>query len=95
MYLRLVRDPDHITGSLAMMAQWKLQDLLSRLPVLNFPIFLIASEGDRAVPPKVSVEAAARMSSARLSLVPRIGHLAHEEAADGLSGLILNHLGAR
>lgn len=95
MYLRLVRDPDHITGSLAMMAQWRLQDLLSRLPVLNFPIFLIASEGDRAVPPKVSVDAAARMPSARLSLVPRLGHLAHEEAADGLSGLILDHLGAR
>ncbi|MGL4237314.1 alpha/beta fold hydrolase BchO [Tabrizicola sp.] len=93
MYLRLVRDVDHVNGTLGMMAQWRLQGLLSRLPALEVPVCLIASEGDRAVPPQVSADAAARMPKARLHRVPHLGHLAHEEAEDGLSGLILDCLG--
>lgn len=95
MYLRLVRDPDHVTGTLGMMAQWRLQGLLSRLPAMAFPVCLIASEGDRAVPPQVSVDAARRMPQARVILLPKLGHLAHEEAADGLSGEILGCLSQR
>jgi len=95
MYRRLVRDPDHLTGALGMMAQWRLQGLLSRLSQTRVPVALIASEGDRAVPPEVSVEAARRIPGARLHLLPRLGHLAHEEAEDGLSGLILDCLRER
>jgi magnesium chelatase accessory protein len=93
MYLRLVRDADHITGALGMMADWRLLGLLSRLPALATPVCLIASEGDRAVPAQVSIDAAKRLPQARLKLVPHLGHLAHEEAEDGLSALILDCLG--
>ncbi len=92
MYLRLVRDPDHVTGALGMMADWRLQGLLTRLPALQTPVHLIASENDRAVPPQVSTNAVKRLSNAKVTLLPKLGHLAHEEAADGLSGLILDSL---
>lgn len=92
MYLRLVQDPDHVTGTLGMMAAWRLQGLLARLPALQGRVVLIASDKDRAVPAKVSEDAAKAMPDARLILVPGLGHLAHEEAADGLSGLVLDAL---
>ena len=92
-YLTLVRDPDHITGALGMMADWKLQGLLTRLPQTQTKVTLIASEGDRAVPPQVSIDAAKRIPGAKLHLLPKLGHLAHEETEDGLSALILDSLG--
>ncbi|MBA4325117.1 MAG: magnesium chelatase [Rhodobacter sp.] len=91
-YLRLVRDPDHVTGALGMMADWRLQGLLNRLPQTKAHVTLIASEGDRAVPAQVSIDAGRRIPGARLHLVPKLGHLAHEETEDGLSALILEVL---
>jgi magnesium chelatase accessory protein len=88
-YLRLVRDPDHVAGALGMMADWKLQPLLNRLPLTKTKVTLIASEGDRAVPAQVSIDAARRIPGATLHLLPRLGHLAHEETEDGLSARIL------
>lgn len=92
-YLRLVRDPDHITGALGMMADWRLQGLLNRLTETQTQVILIASEGDRAVPAQVSIDAAKRIPGAKLHLLPKLGHLAHEETEDGLSALILDSLG--
>lgn len=92
-YLRLVRDPDHVTGALGMMADWKLQPFLNRLPQTQKKVTLIASEGDRAVPAQVSIDAAKRIPGAKLHLLPKLGHLAHEETEDGLSALILDSLG--
>jgi magnesium chelatase accessory protein len=92
-YLRLVRDPDHVTGALGMMADWRLQPLLNRLPQTQAQVTLIASEGDRAVPAQVSIDAAKRIPGAKLHLLPKLGHLAHEETEDGLSALILDSLG--
>jgi magnesium chelatase accessory protein len=92
-YLRLVRDPDHVTGALGMMADWRLQPLLNRLPQTSTKVTLIASEGDRAVPAQVSIDAAKRIPGAKLHLLPKLGHLAHEETEDGLSALILDSLG--
>jgi magnesium chelatase accessory protein len=92
MYLRLVRDPDHLNGALGMMADWRLQGLLARLSDLQSPVHLIATEGDRAVPPEVSREAAKRLPKARLTVLPTLGHLPHEETPDGLSALILDCL---
>jgi magnesium chelatase accessory protein len=91
-YLALVRDPDHVTGALGMMADWRLQPLLNRLPQTKTYVTLIASEGDRAVPAQVSIDAAKRIPGAKLHLLPKLGHLAHEETEDGLSALILDSL---
>ena len=95
LYLRLVQDPGHIAGALAMMAAWKLDGLVDRLPGIAVPTLLIASAGDRAVPQKVSAEAAARLPSGELRMVADYGHLPQEKAADGLASLILPWLLAR
>ena len=95
LYLRLVQDPGHIAGALAMMAAWKLDGLVDRLPGIAVPTLLIASAGDRAVPPKVSAEAAARLPGAELRMVADYGHLPQEDAADVLASLILPWLLAR
>lgn len=93
-YLRLVQDPDHVAGALAMMAGWRLSGLIERLPQIHARVWLIATEGDRAVPSRVSEAAARRIPGCELTILPRWGHLPHEEAEDGLSGLILPWLQA-
>lgn len=90
-YLRLVQDPDHVAGALGMMAQWRLDALLVRLPEIRTRTLLIAGRGDRTVPPQVSRAAARRLPAAELRELPG-GHLVHEEAEDGLSAAILHWL---
>lgn len=80
-YLTLVRDAAHVDGTLGMMAQWRLDGLMSRLPALQTPTLLIASDKDNAVPAKVSAEAARHIPHATLQIIEGYGHLVHEEAA--------------
>ncbi len=88
LYLRLAQDRAHVDGTLAMMAQWRLDGLLARLPDLRAQVTLIAAAGDRAVPPRTSHEAATRIDRATVIDLPRLGHLAHEEAPEVIAGLI-------
>ena len=88
-YLTLVRDPRHIEGTLGMMAQWQLDGLLARLPAQTVPVLLIATAGDRAVPPRVSERAGAGMKAAKVVVMPKLGHLAHEEAAEDVARMML------
>lgn len=87
-YLALIRDPGHVAGALGMMAQWRLDALMPALPGLTTPTLLIGTTEDRAVPCAVSRDVASRMAQASYLERPG-GHLAHEEAPDGLSALIL------
>lgn len=87
-YLRLAQDRAHVDGTLAMMAQWRLDPLLARLGEVAVPVTLIAAEGDLAVPPATSAAAAARIPGARLITLPALGHLAHEESPAALTALI-------
>ena len=79
LYLRLAQDRGHVDGTLGMMAAWKLEPLLARLPDIAVPVHLIAGEADRAVPPQTSTDAVRRIPGARLTLLPGLGHLMHEE----------------
>ena len=91
-YLHLLRMPSHVGATLAMMAQWNLDGLLSRLDDLKRPCLLITASNDRAVPPAVSQKAAARLLHARWVDLPGFGHLLHEEAADQTASLICAYL---
>lgn len=71
-----------------MIAQWRLDGLVASLPEITLPVLLIAAENDRAVPPEVSEEAAARLPNARLLRLPGLGHLAHEEAPERIAAEI-------
>lgn len=88
-YLALVRDAAHVDGTLGMMAQWRLEALMASLPALTTPTLLIASTGDKAVPARVSADAARHMPAARCAEVEGYGHLLHEEAAGTVIDILL------
>lgn len=94
-YLTLVRDAAHVDGTLGMMAQWRLEELMSRLPQLATPTLLIASDKDNAVPARVSREAAQHMPAVTYAEIAGYGHLVHEEAAGEVAALLLPWLAAR
>ena len=81
-YDTLLGSPDHIAGTLRMMAGWDLPPLLRRLPSLQAPVWLVAAEGDRTIPPERSNSVAQDLPLARSVRIPHLGHLAHEENPD-------------
>ena len=81
-YDTLLGNPDHIAGTLRMMAGWDLPPLLRRLPSLQAPVWLVAAEGDRTIPPERSNSVAQDLPLARSVRIPHLGHLAHEENPD-------------
>ena len=94
-YLALVQDAGHIEGTLGMMAQWQLGGLVARFAAITNPVLLIASSGDRAVPARISQYAAAKLSTAEVVVLPKFGHLVHEEAAEDVAEVILPWLSER
>lgn len=88
LYRRLAANRDHVDATLAMMAQWKLDNLLNRLPSLQSRTFFIATENDKAVPVTDSQNAAKAMPNATCRVLPDLGHLAHEEAPQQFADLI-------
>ncbi|MFN3663569.1 alpha/beta fold hydrolase BchO [Yoonia sp.] len=89
LYHRLITDRGHIDGTLAMMAQWSLDGLLARLADIIVPVHLITGANDKAVPPSVSHETANILPQAKLTELPGLGHLAHEEDARTVANLIM------
>ena len=87
-YARLIGDRAHVEGTLQMMAQWDVTALVDALPGLDTRCLLITGDADRAVPPKVSDRAAARLPDAQRARLPGLGHLAHEEAPAKIAGMI-------
>jgi len=95
LYRRLVADPRHVDGVLAMMAEWNLKGLVARLPATRSRVLLLAGENDQTVPIEVSLAAAARIPGATVRVLPGLGHLAHEEAPDAIAQAVCAHLTAR
>lgn len=91
-YLYLMRQPNHVGGTLAMMSQWDVDALMQSLPHQTNPCLLITGSKDLAVPPDVSERAAAQRPDCRWLNVKGFGHLIHEEAAEAVSQLILSFL---
>lgn len=89
LYYRLATDKAHVDGTLSMMAQWKLDGLLSRLGQIDAPVHLITGLSDVAVPPQVSRDAATVLPKALLTELANLGHLAHEEDPETIARLIL------
>jgi magnesium chelatase accessory protein len=78
-YRRLMRSSAHAEAALGMMAHWDLRSLPHELPRLPVPLHLFVGSGDRAVPPRQGRQVVARCPRATLTLLPGLGHLAHEE----------------
>lgn len=91
-YRRLISDRDHADATLMMMAQWELDILIRDLGAITADTLFITGDKDSVVPPSVSEKAAAQMPHARTVCLPDLGHLAHEEAPQQISGLIRDFL---
>ncbi|MFN3688815.1 alpha/beta fold hydrolase BchO [Salinarimonas sp.] len=88
LYARAIASPGHVAGALAMMAHWNLDALVEDLTRLSTPLLLVVGERDRAVPPLDSRRVRALVRHARLEHLPRLGHVAHEEAPEAVAGLV-------
>lgn len=95
-YRRLVRSPAHVAGALQMMAQWDLETLRRDLPGLQRPdrrpppprLHLVVGDRDRLVPPHLARQVQVLVPSASCTVLPGLGHLAHEEAPDAVLAAI-------
>lgn len=82
LYARLVRNPGHVQGALAMMANWDVRPLLRDLPRLSTRLLLVVADKDKTVAPEQAQQVRAMCAAAPAVDVHRLaglGHLAHEE----------------
>ena len=84
LYERLLGDASHVAGALAMMASWDLAPLAHALPRLPVPLELLVGERDRTLPPAHALRVRERVPSARITRLPGLGHLMHEEDPAGV-----------
>ncbi len=89
-YQRHLRNPDHISGTLRMMANWDLRSLLRQLRLLSKPLYLLVGDKDTTVPPRQAHQLARRMALAGTHFLPGLGHLAHEEQPQSVADLLLS-----
>ena len=88
-YHRLFSNVEHLSGTLAMMSQWKL-DLLNR-DLTNFrqaSLFLIGGN-DKMVSPKALKDYASLVRNSLVRIEVKLGHLMHEESPSIVSKHIL------
>lgn len=88
-YAHLVSQREHAAGALRLMASWDLAPLEAELTALAPPLWLLAAQGDRTLPPSHAHRVQARLPAARVVEIPTLGHLAHEEDPEGLAAIIL------
>jgi magnesium chelatase accessory protein len=82
-YAHLMANATHAAGALRLMASWDLQPLTDDLARWRAPLLLIAGADDRTLPASHSqrVQAIVGDAASRCVVLPRLGHLAHEEDA--------------
>ncbi|MGY6536271.1 MAG: alpha/beta fold hydrolase BchO [Pararhodobacter sp.] len=91
-YRALFTMPAHVEATLGMMADWRLEPLLERLPQIALPVRLIAGAGDVAVPATVSHRASGWLPAGEYVALSGLGHLAHEEAPQTVAPEVLDFL---
>jgi magnesium chelatase accessory protein len=92
-YSTLLRSPAHAKGALAMMANWDLPTLKSRMGQIRNRVLLVHSDKDAAIPLDWTREASGWLTNAQLEVMPDLGHLAHEEAPEHVAELIRDFIG--
>lgn len=87
-YAKLLRNSRHTEGALAMMANWDLPGLRTRMHEIENPVLLIHSDNDAAIPLDWAREAQGWIVGARLEVLEGYGHLAHEENPNKVAQLV-------
>ena len=78
-YRELLSRPEHVMGTLKMMAGWNLGEQRQLLLSLRTPLHLVTCSNDRTVSPWQSERLAEFVAYAKLYQIPNLGHLGHEE----------------
>lgn len=97
LYGKLVSNPGHAAGALAMMANWDLPHLMQDLTRLQTPLGLVVASQDRTISPREAsrVMAILPQSAIRgLITLPSLGHLAHEERPDLVAAAVMSQFEA-
>jgi magnesium chelatase accessory protein len=94
LYAALVADSRHTAGALRMMASWELEPLQPLLPRLGAQLHLIAGGADRTLPASESESVHRQVRGSSLTVLPGLGHLAHEEDAAAVWAAMRAALGA-
>jgi len=88
LYWRLLRNPAHVEGALAMMANWDLEPLRREFSKLKTRVALVAAANDMTIPPAAARRVKALLPDAEVLEINDLGHLAHEEAPQRFADLV-------
>ena len=87
-YQYLFSNPDHVDGTLQLMADWDLGNFLDRLPEETSPIHFLVGDNDETVPPHISKSWDQLMPNSSLTKYRGLGHLLHEEDPSAVSSIL-------
>ena len=87
-YKKLISDKKHVEGTLSMMSQWNLNQLILRLKQIEIPVCLIVGENDSIVKNNDNLKASKDIPKAEFITNPEQGHLMHEESPELISDQI-------
>ena len=93
-YKVLFSKPNHVKGTLKLMAEWDLSEFLKNLKNCNSNINFLVGILDKTVPNSVSKKWSQILPRTKYHEISGAGHLVHEEKPYEVSQIILSHLQA-
>jgi magnesium chelatase accessory protein len=94
LYKVLFSKPNHVKGTLKLMAEWNLSEFLENLKNCNSNINFLVGNLDKTVPISISKKWSQILPRTSYYEISGAGHLVHEEKPYEVSQIILNHLQA-
>jgi magnesium chelatase accessory protein len=89
LYRRLASNASHVSAAFAMMANWDLDDLAQDLPRLRTKLLIVIGGNDLMVTPQEQHRIGVLVPGAEMLVLPRLGHLAHEERPKEIADLLI------
>jgi magnesium chelatase accessory protein len=89
LYRTLASNASHVSAAFGMMANWDLDDLARDLPHLRTRLLIVIGGNDLMVPPQEQRRVRALVPGAEMLVLPRLGHLAHEEQPEEIADLLI------
>jgi len=87
-YRYLFSSPEHVEGTLQLMADWDLGNFLDQLPQDTLPIHFLVGGKDKTVPAHISKSWGKIMLNSLLTECKDLGHLMHEENPGVVSSIL-------
>ena len=91
-YKVLFSKPNHVKGTLKLMAEWSLSEFLKDLKNCNSNINFLVGKLDKTVPISVSKKWSQILPRTSYNEISGAGHLVHEEKPHEVSQIIFKHL---